>query len=149
MKNKLNQKGFTAIELMMAIVILLPLFTAVVLTFIRATQLNSIASHISEATRECRNQLTQIETTPFSQIFANYNNSTFDTPQMDGMGVVYVDNTDPDFVAITLSFSWKENNGRILGEDTDLDGNLDAGEDINGNGELDSIVEMSAVIYDI
>ncbi|MDD4295155.1 MAG: hypothetical protein PHP69_06550 [Candidatus Omnitrophica bacterium] len=43
---------------------------------------------------------------------------------------------------VFLSISYKDKN-RIVGEDIDLDGRLDMGEDINGNGLLDSPVSVS------
>lgn len=136
-------------ELMMAVLILLPLFTSVVLTYIRATQLNSLAQNISMVTRGCRNQLVQIEGTAFNQVYATYNDFNFNIPGINGVGVVYVDNSNPDLIEVSLSFSWKESNGRILGEDLDLDGAIDIGEDVNNNGELDSIVGLRTVIYNI
>ena len=51
------------------------------------------------------------------------------------------------FLLVTVSFSWRESGGRIIGEDLNLNGRLDAGEDKNGNGIIDSVVQFSSYIY--
>ena len=45
-----------------------------------------------------------------------------------------------------ITASFKLPNGRIIGEDKNLNGILDAGEDLNGNGELDSPVFLKSFI---
>ncbi len=47
---------------------------------------------------------------------------------------------------IKVTCCWKEKGGRIIGEDKNLNGQLDIGEDINGNGELDSPVKLVTYI---
>jgi hypothetical protein len=57
-------------------------------------------------------------------------------------GVVYVNETPPELLGITVSVCWRQR-GRIIGEDTNLNGLLDTGEDKNGNGIIDSAVELT------
>jgi hypothetical protein len=59
------------------------------------------------------------------------------------MVVVYMNDVNPDLLEITISVCWRQG-GRVMGEDTDLDGNLDAGEDKSSplNGIIDSPVEL-------
>jgi hypothetical protein len=52
----------------------------------------------------------------------------------DGVG-------ETDLLELTVSVCWKQK-GRVIGEDKDLDGVLDSGEDANGNGMIDSSVEL-------
>ena len=60
-------------------------------------------------------------------------------------GVVYVDDSNPELLKVTISVSWKQGN-TVVGEDRNLDGSLNAGEDSNGNGILDSPVELTTLI---
>jgi len=47
---------------------------------------------------------------------------------------------------IKITCCWKEKEGRVIGEDKNLNGQLDSGEDINGNGELDSLIKLVTYI---
>lgn len=151
-RNRLKSKrGFTLPELLISIVLLLPVFTVVMQTFIKCTTLTDIARNSSIAVWTCKNQIAAIQNTAFVNIAGTWNNDTFTAANanVNGIGVTYIDSSDPDHVVVTVSFSWRERSGRIIGEDADLDGTLDVGEDANGNGQLDSEVEMTTVIYNI
>ena len=144
-----NNNGLTLLELLMATLILLPLFTVGMQTFIKCMELSDLAKNSSLAVWGARNRITTIENTAFNQIYNTYNNTTFTINGMTGIGKTYVNNTDPDHLLLTVSFSWRERSGRIIGEDKDLDGVLDTGEDANGNGQLDSIVKLTTQIDNI
>ena len=147
MRKKRN-KGFTVVEVLIAVLILLPVFVSVMYVFIRSMELSDMARHSSEAVREVRSRITDIENTPFAQVDVNYNNSTFTIAGIDGIGVTYVDDSVPNILEITNSFCWQESNGRLIGEDTNLNGVLDAGEDDNGNGIIDSPVMIVTKMFD-
>jgi len=57
------------------------------------------------------------------------------------MGVLYINQADPDFITATVEVSWKQGNS-VIGEDTNLNGILNSGEDKNGNNLLSSTVEL-------
>ncbi len=63
-------------------------------------------------------------------------------------GVSYVTLVNPSLAQITVSYCWRQKNGLFVGEDVDLDGNLDPGEDTNGNGIIDSPVQLVTYRYD-
>lgn len=70
----------------------------------------------------------------------------------DFRGRVYVNNIHPGTTASTTNLlrakvviCWKDKGG-IIGEDKNLNGALDAGEDINGNGEIDSPCQLETVM---
>lgn len=146
MKNFRNNKGMTMTELLIAVLILVPLFTGVLYTFIKCTQLNELSRHSSMVLWACKNKLADIESTAFNQIYATHNNTTFIANGIDGIGKTYINNTNPQSLVITVAFSWEEANGKKIGEDLDYDGQIDGGEDVNGNGMLDSMVQLSTVI---
>jgi hypothetical protein len=64
----------------------------------------------------------------------------------DAEGVVEVsDTTYSDLKRVRLTVSFRSRN-RVIGEDSNLNGILDAGEDSNGNGRLDSPAEVISLI---
>lgn len=141
--------AFTLPELLIAVLFLTVLFTGVMLVMIKCQDLNEVAASSSTAVLTARNKLTEIENTAYAQINATYNNATFNVSGLNAKGVVYVDNATPNILSITVVVCWKQPNGRLFGEDANLNGQRDAGEDTNGNGRLDSIVQFTTLKYDV
>lgn len=46
-------------------------------------------------------------------------------------------------IEVTVTVCWRDRWGRLYGEDSNLNGGLDPGEDLNGNGLLDSPVRLT------
>ncbi len=147
-KNYVGTRGLTMVEILLATLILLPLFTLGMQTFIKCIELSDMAKNSSLAVAAVKNRVTAIENTAYDQIFGTYNNTTFTANGLTGTGKTYIDNSNPDHLVVDISFSWRELNGRVIGEDKNLNGLLDAGEDLNANGQLDSIVKVTTQIYE-
>lgn len=143
----INTRGLTLLELMIVTLITVPVLISVVYFFLQCMEFNDMAHNSMIAVLATRDRITQIEHTPFNQVYATYNNVTFSSPELTGKGVTYIDNSVPNVVKITASFSWRQKNGRIVGEDRNLDGQINAGEDKNGNGILDAPVMMTTYRY--
>jgi prepilin-type N-terminal cleavage/methylation domain-containing protein len=142
-----SNQGFTLTELLIGLMILLPLCTITMKLFIDCTQLNKQSMNTAQALSALIDRMSVIEKTSFNQILSSYNNQTFTLNGFDGRGVSYITATNANYVTVTLSFSWREDNDRVIGEDKDLDGVIDTGEDINGNGRLDSPVQITSIVY--
>ena len=149
MFNKKSNAGLTLPELLMAILILVPLFIGAILTFVKCMEYSAMAKNSSTAILASKNRMAQIDNTIYGQVFANYNSTTFTAAGLNGIGVTYVNNADPNLLDITISFCWRERNGRVIGEDKDLDGVLDAGEDTDGDNMIDSLVSLTTKRYNI
>lgn len=143
-----NNKGFSLSELMIATLIFTLTFAGTIIVFFRCIELSEMARHSSVAVNAVKSQLATIEDTVFEQILATFNNATFTAAGVNGRGVTYVTSLDADLLRVTIVFCWREKNGRIMGEDTNINGVLNAGEDADGNGVLDSPVEMTTYVYD-
>jgi Tfp pilus assembly protein PilV len=143
-----NKKGFTVVEIMIAILVLLPVLIAIVLTLVRSMELAELNRNSAIALWDVKSKLAEIENTPFSQIAANFDNVTFISPDLTGVGVTYVNNINSSMLEVTATFSWTQKGGRIVGEDRNLNGQINGGEDINSNGILDSPVTLTTYIYD-
>lgn len=88
-------------------------------------------------------KLEEIRNHNFHKIYLDYDDTTFGVAGIEeAEGRVDVDNTNPDLLEITVTVCWKQVGGRVIGEDLNLDGDLDTGEDSNGNGQLDSPVQI-------
>lgn len=144
----LNNKSFSLSELMIATLIFTFTFAGTIIVFFRCIELSEMARNSSAAVNASRSLLASIENTPFANILTTYNNATFTAAGVNGRGVTYVTSLDADLLRVTSVFCWQEKNGRVMGEDTNINGALNAGEDANGNGVLDSPVEMTTYIYD-
>ena len=143
-----NKNGFSLSELMIATLIFTFTFAGIILVFFRCIGLNEMARNSSTAVNAAKSRLASIGNTPFANILATFNNTTFTAAGVNGTGVTYVTSLDVDLLRITIVFCWQEKNGLVLGEDKNINGALNAGEDANGNGVLDSLVELTTYVYD-
>jgi len=137
-----SKKGFTLPEMLLAAVIALFALCGILLTYITCLDTVKLSKNVSIATSAAQGLIEDIRSTPFPQIITNYDQLIFTVNNIpSSRGIVYVDDTNPELLLVTVSVCWKQGN-RIIGEDTNLNGALDAGEDTNGNGIIDSTVEL-------
>ncbi|MFH1655613.1 MAG: type II secretion system protein [Candidatus Omnitrophota bacterium] len=137
-----HSKAFTLMELMIAALILAIVLVGLLASYLSCMQLAEIAKNTSIAMNAARAQTEHIEEHDFDNIKIDYDNEAFPLVNLTGMGVSYVDDTDPDLLLVTVTVCWRQQRGRVIGEDSDVDGVLDAGEDTNGNGMLDSVAQI-------
>ena len=143
------KKGFTLTEMLLAVLITSFALCGIFLTYITCMDLIRISKNASIATSAAQGLIEEIRSTPFPIIantplenppgFKNLNFIVNGIPS--SRGIVYVDDTNPEFLRVTVSVCWQQGN-KIVGEDLNLNGILDAGEDTNGNGIIDSTVEL-------
>ena len=147
-----RSSGMTLVELMVAVLLLLPILTVVMQNFITCMTLNSSSEDTSKVIWQERSLLAAMEKTSFHDIKGTYDKKTFPLAGPQGYLTTYVDEansiTDTDLLVVYISATWKDRSGRYTGEDVNLNGTLDAGEDKNGNDRLDSNVGFSTFIYD-
>lgn len=144
-----ERDGLTLVELLVATVVFSMAFIGLLMSFVRSMELHETSRNTSCAIAAVRSRLEVIKNTDFADIEATYHNVTFTDSSISGIGVSYVDASNPDLLEITICFSWKQKNGRIIGEDSDLDGVLDSGEDTNSDGRLSSPAEVITYIYNV
>jgi len=100
------------------------------------------SKNVSIATSAAQGLIENIRTTPFPQIVTDYDHLGFIVNGItNSRGSVYVDDTNPELLLVTISVCWKQGI-KTIGEDINLNGILDAGEDVNGNNMIDSTVEL-------
>jgi len=144
---KLNsEKGFSLMEIMVAVVITAITLCGILLTYITSFALIKTSKNASMAASAERGLMDEIRNTSFPLIFSTYNGVTFTVNNMpSNKGVIYVDDTNPELLEVTISVSWQEGN-KVIGEDTNFNGVLDSGEDLNSDNILNSPVELVTLI---
>ncbi len=131
----------------MATAIFLIAAVALLYAVLKSMELEELGRRSQQALAGIQSQLDRIKNTPFSTIVATYDNTTFTNTNLTGMGKIYVDDTDPHLLVIKVVYCWRQSNNRVIGEDTNLNGVLNTGEDKNGNGQIDSYVQVQTQIF--
>ncbi|MFC1667145.1 prepilin-type N-terminal cleavage/methylation domain-containing protein [Candidatus Omnitrophota bacterium] len=135
--------GFTLLEIMIATAILVIAISGLMATFAGLSSLNENSKKLTLATTSSQDKMEEIreylDANGLATTYSAYNGQAFNPNGFpSSKGAVSIDNTNPDFLEISVSVSWRERGNRILGEDTNLNGALDAGEDLNSDGKLNS-----------
>jgi len=145
---QISKKGFVLPEVLLATAIAAFAVCGLLLMYVAGMDLIRTSKNASIATSAVQGLIEEIRNTPFPDIVTDYNLLKFSVdgiPPINGVvsssGVVYVDDTDPEFLLVTISVCWRQGN-RIIGEDTNLNGELEVGEDANNNQIIDSTVEL-------
>lgn len=146
-----KKTAFTLIELMIAAGILALVLVGLLLLFIYSLSLSELAGNLTIAISQAQGKLEEIRNHSFDSIAVDYGESgspgnIFNPGQLDGKGVIYIDDTNPELLEIEIAVSWRGKGNRIIGEDKNLNGTLDADEDNNGNGKLDSPASLVSLI---
>lgn len=144
-------RGFTLVELLVVTGILGIIILGLIQSLILGSILADLASRKTIAVSEAQDKIEEILNHTFDNIVVDYASggtpgNTFTLAQVPGMGVVTAAVYTANVVQVDVVVSFQLTNGRVVGEDSDLDGVLDVGEDANGNGVLDSQVKLSTYI---
>ena len=150
-RGKFANKGFSLPEFMVAVGILAFVIVGLFRIFIYCAVLSNLSRNMTIALSEAETKLEEMRNHPFNSIVTDYSSggtpgNTFSTTQLDGMGVIYIDSSNPELLVVEIMVSWKNDNNRIVGEDIDLDGEIDSGEDIDNDSKLDSLVTIASMI---
>ncbi len=145
-----NKSGFTLVELMVSVGILTMVFAGALLTYLKGMELSEMSRNATIAISEAKGRMEQIKSTQFDQLVNSFDNVSF-APQATitgGIGTSNVTLINGGAEAqVRVAFCWREKNGRVVGEDANLNGLLDGAEDINNNGFMDSPVLLQEIIY--
>lgn len=143
------KKGFTLIELVIGVGILLMTILGVISVYNHSILLSRLSEGRVLALESAQGKLEEMRMSSYTTLQLDYGSSpppgkpgnTFVPEGLSGMGnVAFFDQSNPA-IGVQVSVSWSEK-GRLFGEDANLNGVLDAGEDTNGNGRLDSPVQL-------
>ena len=143
MKTIHGKTGFTLVEALVASVILIISLGGMLSLFFYCFSLNERSREYTMAIAEAQNQLEELR----AARALNGGTFNFNLSLLSGTGVIYVDDSNPELIRIKLVVSWQSNRyARNIGEDQNLNGILDAGEDLNHNSELDSPIMFTTFL---
>ena len=151
-----KKTGFTLIEVVIAMLVVFVAVIGLLAAYASSFELVETARNTTYALNEAQEKIEELRGHTFTDIYTYYTtppNDRFDVDGIsatDGEGSIEIinDGSDPqgltsaNLLQVTVTVCWSQRSGRIIGEDTDLDGELDAGEDANGNGIMDSPVML-------
>ncbi len=144
-----KRKAFTLVEFLIAMVIMTAAIFSLLAAHFGVLVLNETSRNVTLATQEAQAKLEELKNIAFDAL-ASYDDISFDVvnfPNDEAKGHIDVDGTVySDLKRVHISVSWKQRKDRIIGEDMNLNGILDAGEDKNGNGELNSPADLVTFI---
>lgn len=138
-------------ELMFVAAILVVVIAGMIRLFIFTSTQVDIAGRKTIALSQAQNKLEEIRNHTYSTIAADYASggtpgNTFNLSLINGKGVIYIDSSNSELLTVEIVVSWQNKYNRIIGEDVNLDGALNAGEDLNSNGKIDSSIELISYV---
>lgn len=147
---KSSGKGFTIIEVLLTSSILALVLCGLLLVYVNLLLLGDISRKMTLAANAAQAKLEEIKNITFENLDAE-NGDTFDVPGFnasDARGLVQVSGTGySDLKKVRIVVSFRQKGTRVIGEDKNLNGSLDSGEDVSSpNGQLDSPVELITLI---
>jgi len=149
MRFKKNRNGFTLLELMIAVGVLIVALAGLLGVFAHLISLNENSSKLTLAVAACQAKLEEIRNSTFSNIYTTYNGASFN-PQgfasSEAKGAISINNSNPILLQVFVSVSWRTRSNRVIGEDRNLNGSRDAGEDLNANLRLDSPGQLATLM---
>lgn len=146
-----NNEGFTLVEVMIVALILAVVLTGMIQLYIQTSAQVELSRSKTLAISEAQSTIEKIRNHAYADIVTDYGSggtpgNTFSVPGLDAMGVVTIDNSNPDLLELDVIVSWSDKYNRLIGEDVNLNGQLDVGEDVNSNSTLDSPVRLKTMI---
>lgn len=139
-----NNEAFSLMELMLGTLVLVIALVSISVAYVSCFELNETSRNTTLFINAAQKEMEEIKNTAFSAI-TSYSFSP-DYLTGNSIGIVNVDNTDPQLLEVTVTICWRQKSGRIVGEDTNLNGVINVGEDSNGSGILDSPVQLITLI---
>lgn len=151
----MKKGAFTLVELMVAVALLVAVLLGLLGVFIGCANLNETSRNLTIAMYGAQQQLEIIRNYDFediangpSPLSIDGSPNLFDAAPLNGAGAMFISpfGGDADIYQVRIVVTWFQKGGRQIGEDTDLDGILDAGEDDNNDGVLSSPAQISTLV---
>lgn len=118
-----KKTGFTLIEVVIAMLVVFIAVIGLLAAYASSFELVETARNTTYALNEAQEMIEEIRGHNFFDIFDDYDDTNF---TVDGIsagnsnGLVEVDDTDPDLLAVTVTVCWRQRSGRIIGGDSSL-----------------------------
>ena len=142
-----SKEGFTLVEVLVSVATITITISGLVQSFTASSLLADMSANMSVAIREAESKMEEIRNYNYSLVTTDYvlggtPGNTFSLTAATGKGVIYIDSSNASLLTIEIDVSWKDRDGRVIGQDANLNGTIEAGEDPDGNSKLDSTVKI-------
>lgn len=142
--------GFSLAEMAVALVVIAILAVGVSSAFVYGLQVVGAAEDRVPAYNAAVRRMEELRSAAYGgfDTLALQNGVTFqvaiaNSPLAEGMGSTRVVMLSPDLAEVTVTVAWRDRRRQLHGEDGNLNGQLDAGEDANANAVLDSPIQLT------
>jgi hypothetical protein len=141
----INKNAFSLLELVIACAVLMFIVIGLIYTYIACFELNEFNRGLTLANNALQAQMESIRETPFDNLISldgtTFTLNGFPVDSAIGVRDIYA-TAYSDLIYVRLVACWRQNLGRIVGEDTNLDGTLQQPEDVDSDNVLDSPAEI-------
>ena len=144
-----KNSGFTMVEVLIVAGILGFSITGMILLFNYTNVTTELAAKKSWAVNNAQNKIEEMRNYTYDQIATDYGTdpgNKFSISSINGMGRIYIDSSNAELLTVDVVVCWLDKYSRVVGEDTNRNGQLDAGEDTDGDGLIDSTVHLTTMI---
>ena len=149
MSCKNYKSGFTLFELMIGAGVLIVALVGLLGVFAGMISLNENSGKLSLAVAACQAKLEEMRNSSFTNLYTTYNGTSFNPNGFslgEAKGAISINNSNPNLLQVFVSVSWRTRSNRVIGEDKNLNGARDAGEDSIVNLRLDSPGQIATLM---
>lgn len=117
-------------------------------TYVVCFELMETTKNSNLALNAAQQVLEEMRSVAFTSIYSIYNGHTFFVPALganNNLGRVYINNSNPGLLNVTVGVCWRQKSQRIIGE-CRVNGTVLTFNDTNANNILDSPVQMTTLM---
>jgi prepilin-type N-terminal cleavage/methylation domain-containing protein len=148
----MRKQGFTLIELLICVLVFIILFSVLLSVYRYCFELQSTSRDTANALSQLRTKIEEIRGTPFDNIITDFNNRNVGMSGLNGQirseaSCTYrFSGGHCGLIDMRVIAGWAARNNRIIGE-----GRLDSSgrfvfSDLNGNGIIESPIELTTAV---
>lgn len=144
--------GFTLVELVITVGTTLIAVMGSIQLFTYCMWQSENSGNLTSAMQEAFAKVEEIRATPYSDIMTTFGplvgqtSRSFTPTRVDGLGIIYVNEANPDLLQVEVVVNWQERGRYVVGEDRNLNGLLDGGEDGDGSGRISSPASLVTLV---
>lgn len=146
-----DRAGLTLVEVVVTSGVLAVALAGLMQLYVCCLWQSEGSGNLTAAMSEAYGMWEEIRAANFDTVVTNYSQggtpgNTFTLNGLNGRGVIYLDTSVAGMIQVDVVVSWRERATVVIGEDQNLNGQLDAGEDTNQNGRLDSPAMIASLL---
>jgi hypothetical protein len=147
-----SSSGFTLVELVITVGTTLIAVLGSIQLFTYCMWQSENSGNLTSSMQEAFAKVEEIRATPYGDIMTTFGplagqaSRSFTPTRVRGLGIIYVNEVAPDLLQVEVVVNWQERGRYVVGEDRNLNGLLDGGEDGDGNGRISSPASLVTLV---